>query len=914
MFGKCGIDGVPARSVEWLVRGELGGAHAAALQLGEARRRCIREGLGRRRDATMAEAVSAQEANAQSKSVWSVADTIGLRLVAGELIEAAVVKMIQRHEDKFRQQDNRDRPAAHQRWLSLRYFEGYAAAVWTSAHAQVYADARADSLAGAGEYLPSVTLTSVPCAHGMADATDLFARRHASANDQAFPPETRAFVQLFSRCTHPGMRGWDRILNTVVGQLTTRTLVFEQLAVCLSGLHAQLHPGARLPWPVRMDVLNAIARVKQLQRVEFGSSAHLLKEVFRRASASLMTISTATRAASIPLAHPIRHLHEPPFALPHEGMHAAMVAFVEAGAKLIAPMTSGVEEIDVAHLERSLECAFDEATNRAAPTHCSARYPYCSDWLGRGTTGVKSRQTLVDVASMVWSSAFRANFIPLWLFGQVNKSRIVRLDAPQYASVHSLNQATALAKQQPRANALHAQRCALRHPSAARLTVHEVMQELCGDESNVQGKLAALSGSGSNSDRLVREPHEAIALLGANGAEYAARLLTYARAAWIKEEMLTVEFGECTHRAQLRAVVLRSGRPDLLNAIDADAGGVVRALPIQATHLCFCGECRRVANAVSTVGTVGSRDDGCRLVPFTEVGVACCQVDQYSDTRRTSLYCAKRPSAAVKGAWAYDAKMQARDVEFNDLHDDAFATLESNRANGKRSKGGDTGIAQRMRRDAKTSFDQHAKTTACGDTPLLSLSLVGKAIRVYKSWYTICTRCGVVMKLRPDYAYSGSQLSCMRCTQRGQGRADADADARDESVGEEGFIDMCRCCGVQPSKGATGWHRVHAPLDTSPPNIVLPPSLRSVLYCPMHFRRWVLSAHMALATEEIIAHITLNARPVYNNDNADDRADGGVEDSVCEIESTGAPSRTPPARAKRVPKRVRNLALGAHRS
>lgn len=914
VFRKHGIDGVPARRVEWLVRGELGGAHMAALRLGAAQRRCVREALGRRRDPAMTVALSEQEANAHSESTWSVADTIGLRVVVGELIEVAVVKMIEHYEEEFGQPGVGDQPASQRRLFSQKYFEGYAAAVWTSAHAQAYADVRAEAAAGAPEHIPSVTLTSVPCASGMADATDLFARRHASANDQAFPPETRAFVQLLARCTHPGVRGWDRILNSVVGLLTTRTLVFEHLAVCLSGLHPQLHPGARLPWPARMDVLDVVARVNQSQRVEFGNGAHLLKEVFRRAIASLVAASTATRAALVPLAHPIRHLHEPPFALPHKGMHAAMVAFVEAGAKLVAPKTAGVEESDFAHLEKSLECAFDEASRPVAPTHRSARYPYWSDWLGRGTTEIKSRQRLVDVASMVWSSAFRANFVPLWLFGQVNKSRIVRLDASQYASVHSLNQATALAKHQPRANALHAQRCALQHPSAARLTVHEVVQELCGGEGMAGGAWVELGGSSPNSSRLVREPREAIALLSTNGVQDAARLLTYARAAWIKEETLTVQFGECTRDAQLRAVVLRAGRADLLAAIATDASGVMRTLPIQATHLCFCGECRRVANAVSTVSS--SDDDG-RLVPFTEVGVACCQVDQESGTRRTSLYCAKRPSAAVKGAWAYDAKMQARDVELSDRDDATFATLESAWANGKRSKGGDTGIAQRMRRDAKTSFDQHAKTTACGDAPLLSLSLIGKAIRVYKGWYTICTRCGVVMKLRPDYAYTGCQLSCMRCVQREEGRTDVDAAtsavsgaaAAKESICDEGFVDMCRCCGVQPPKGATGWQRVHAPLDTSPPNIVLPPSLRSVLYCPLHFRRWVTSAHMALETTDIIAHIMLNARPVFNSNDSD--ADDDAENPMDGVKSRGGGSAVPQARSKRVAKRMRKVAVCA---
>jgi len=56
---------------------------------------------------------------------------------------------------------------------------------------------------------------------------------------------------------------------------------------------------------------------------------------------------------------------------------------------------------------------------------------------------------------------------------------------------------------------------------------------------------------------------------------------------------------------------------------------------------------------------------------------------------------------------------------------------------------------------------------------------------------------------------------------------------------------------------------VAAPADTGGRNAAVPPPLRVVHYCPLHFRPWIPNAHKRLQTKIIFAHILQRARPMY---------------------------------------------------
>ena len=82
------------------------------------------------------------------------------------------------------------------------YFDAYACATWTSAHAE-YVAACDSGIVEPPE--PSIGL--FPCASSDLDLADLFSRRLSTKADGAYPKATESLVQLIARATNPGARG-----------------------------------------------------------------------------------------------------------------------------------------------------------------------------------------------------------------------------------------------------------------------------------------------------------------------------------------------------------------------------------------------------------------------------------------------------------------------------------------------------------------------------------------------------------------------------------------------------------------------------------------------------------------------------------------------------------------------------------
>ena len=45
---------------------------------------------------------------------------------------------------------------------------------------------------------------------------------------------------------------------------------------------------------------------------------------------------------------------------------------------------------------------------------------------------------------------------------------------------------------------------------------------------------------------------------------------------------------------------------------------------------------------------------------------------------------------------------------------------------------------------------------------MVSISLIGRAVRLWDSWYALCSFCGCFMKLHPNNRYE-AELCCLRC-------------------------------------------------------------------------------------------------------------------------------------------------------
>ena len=444
-----------------------------------------------------------------------------------------------------------------------------------------------------------------------------------------------------------------------------------------------------------------------------------------------------------------------------------------------------------------------------------------------------ARQPLVTLAGDVWSAAFRAHFIAFWLFAQQHQLRVSRLDDVQHAAIHGLNAATRLVAQLDEGTALRVQRLALTDPSAGILTIGEVASKL--------GLEAPPGGTAPNGG--ARSSEEGAKLLALYGAEEAAQLLSYARVAWLSEELLIVDLGASVSERQLMA---------LRSRYCIDAGS---ELPMHSTHVCVCTECHRVANACVCAPT---------NVPFNELGVSSCQIatECLSDNAPVRLHCAKRSSAALRTALAFESDMKKRRVEERPIDAEALRRLKEPR----RATAADNGIAARVRRDAKSALEQRPTAVACGEQPMVAVPIVGRVVRLHKAWYALCTYCAALTKVQPHLHRYGTEICCLRCDPT-MVKTDATGEAS-VARARPRAPPACRFCGavMRKEKAASTWKEIKAPLDVAGENATLPVPLRRVWYCRLHFRGWVVGAHRVLETRVIVSHLAHNAKPIFGAD------------------------------------------------
>lgn len=182
----------------------------------------------------------------------------------------------------------------------------------------------------------------------------------------------------------------------------------------------------------------------------------------------------------------------------------------------------------------------------------------------------------------------------------------------------------------------------------------------------------------------------------------------------------------------------------------------------------------------------------------------------------------------------------------------------------QRAQSGDNGIASRVRRDAKNALEQRPAAVACGEHPMIAVPVLGRAVRIYKGWYALCSYCGALARVQPHLHRYGAELCCLRCDQS-MLRAAPDAPS---ALGRpsDAPVKACRFCGVVWQGNASGWKEAKAPLDVAGPNAVLPPPLRRVWYCRQHFRGWVPQAHRVMQTRFILSHLVHNAKPIFGAD------------------------------------------------
>ena len=128
-----------------------------------------------------------------------------------------------------------------------------------------------------------------------------------------------------------------------------------------------------------------------------------------------------------------------------------------------------------------------------------------------------------------------------------------------------------------------------------------------------------------------------------------------------------------------------------------------------------------------------------------------------SETREMHLRCAKRCSASMRAAVAFEEEMQARELE-GDCLDCAAVEAAISEGNG----GGGSVTSTRARRDAKVTQEQRSRATLCGSEDMLCIPIVGKAVRIWGEWFALCSFCGAFVRFHPCNRV-GSEVCCLRC-------------------------------------------------------------------------------------------------------------------------------------------------------
>ena len=724
---------------------------------------------------------------------------------------------------------------------------------------------------------------------------------------------------LLVRCCNAGTRGWEATLASATNKDVDGVVrvCMHALGVALAGMHPALHPAVRPPWGERL----AVTRLwrMQLHRDEFKEVAlgapTVLKEVLRLHLAAVLHEDAATLEALRATGQTAGQLLLPPRSLPATPFLSAMHRLVELGAEMAAPSAAPAAPQSLAkRLRATLACT--ARTGRRVVSDDSV-LAYNTAWLGGRASAPSPASSTVSVVSGLLSATFRSRFVPLWIHGQSHKHRASRLDETQFAAVHEHNPAYKLLAVVPQPVFDRTLRLVLRTRDADLVTVHETLK-LLGirqpDNEPVGGgggrtKRARARGAGAgagagasddgpappdaraaaeatyaeglpspSASRVVQDAERAILRLEAKDA---AAVLVFARFCALRAQLLSFDLGEQTRFRQARAVCLRMGVLPDLSAGETYESVTRTRLPKHASTVFVCAECRRIANAV--------QDYTGKRIAFNEIGLSASMLQVSADGDH--MRCAKRSSAALRTAMQLESMACASQIEElplleckrlpQDLRPASVVVAMCNCAPKahKRAKrpprevddddAAGPGVepaseVAKLRRDIKNSLEQDKLTSACGDAPLVQVNVLGRVVRVFGEWVSLCSLCGCLCTVTPASRFGG-EIYCGRCDfaiifgKEAQEAVDA--------LMPKPVQKSCRFCGkLQPASATGRWKTVHAPMDCGGKNANVPPPLRTVTYCPAHMKSWLVTAHRTMTTQVIFSHLLSKAKPIFGAD------------------------------------------------
>ena len=749
------------------------------------------------------------------------------------------------------------------------YNDAALVAAWTSAHVAFVEDCQSGVLEP-----PSPSIFSVLNSFTEYNFGDLLARRVAP-KDKSISKALPLLVLLI-KAMNTSARGWEQVLEQLVPKSTClRTIVGRALAVSCSGLHENVHPALRAPWPRRHAVAKRVFKQVSGDRLLplVAGATTATREAMRRLLLTTVACIPAVARALALGGHPIRMLNAPPLCAPAPGLEACAECFAVATATLLD------------HPSTELADALTHAFDQPLP---SPRQKYDAGWLGKGSAPVGPVLPFVQTAGAVYAQAFRARFLPLWLHAFGHGHPVPRLEAVYHTALHALNSATHLVAELDEPTALRLQRLAVGHVSSGLLGAEDAARLLGLPQALLEQPLAELehaptAAADADDDGSDATPEEEDDTHGRS----VAMALSWARAAWLSEKVLVFELGPRTTGMQVLAILRRLCHTDrLAEALALPLSELGRRkdefltnLPEQSTHLQACLSCGHVANPIVNDAKPGQH--------FDDVGAAIAMnttgcIPGRADYGIQYLRCAKRASAALRTAVLYEASSMNAAVE---QHPADLAAAEGNIATAGKQRATASGVGARAKRDAKGALEQRCGPKGCGDDPLLVLPLVGRCIALRGVKYALCAFCAAGVRVEPKHR-AGGEICCLRCDGRLLTGFPTPKGDDDEQEDVAAAARVCRFCGRV--ERTTGTHRSYkAPHDVSGPNAALPPPLRQVAFCPAHQRSWLAPALRTLYTRSVLAHISYGARPAFGaaaSSRQLSNADLGLADDVGTVE------------------------------
>lgn len=720
--------------------------------------------------------------------------------------------------------------------------------------------------------------------------------------------------QLINRSLIVTHRGWNTALKrTVTESWGTRTIVVDSLIVSLCGMHAFLHPSCRPSYENRMKIERLLRGPLTRNAASSGLTclSGPIKECMRRVFSTMLQDNRAAADALKRIGNVAASLVVDWKGRPNVGMIINCNTIALAGSKFVDRMAQCATQIktDQELINILVDCLRESCldtskrvsskglrfhANKASNVYDGSWWT-CGNWLPKASVLHHKMSVTRSVADLT-NLSFQSLYFPIWMYANMSNVKLNRLEECQHTALHLGSKVIELCSSLDDRSVQAVRKCALQTPNASLMCCESVCQ-IIGIPFPEECK---------------KHPNGTLGQLLAFPPRHLALLTEFAMTSSCKDEMLTFELGK--HESTLQKIALiesyaiweewsellvewrnsDAGTFDVDQNITNKIDDLVASLPVQATHVCICLECCRVANTRPPIVPFERekiRHSRRFNVGFDEVGIKMVMVES---SENKCLYCARRSSAAFRSAYAAEQRASSTRI------DEVIMTSSTKQTDFHKGNSEpfeiDSAILSRMRRDCKKVIDQRSSATPCGGSEMLAIPLVGRMVRLMNSWFTLCCFCGCCLQSTSARKH-GACVACNICRFDPCRVNSLSVNTKSKNLHEisermlrktlecaspfsltirnamktyDSFFDdeisSCRFCNAKVnlnSRSATRLIRHHSPLDRKGRNSTLPPELRTTTWCRKHNPSWLKNALQTLRSNVVLAHIASGAKPIF---------------------------------------------------